>query len=153
MAKFTDSKGDAWDITLDVGTLERLAAEADFDLDAAMEKPESLGAAFTRSPRALGQLLWVLCDEQAKARGLDPRAFGRRLDRPTLDAAADAFFEAAVLFYPRSSAGRAIRGRIPEMLARMDAEIERKTTELLEAEFSATATASPASAGATTPAG
>lgn len=149
MPKFADPAGTEWTITLTVGMLEKLAADADFDLDAWVDKPESLGAAFALSPRALGKVLWVLCEGQARARGLDGTAFGLLLDRPTLDAAAEAFFEAALLFYPRSSAGKAIKGRLPELLSKMDAEIERKANEILDRELSATATGSPGSSAAT----
>lgn len=152
MPKFRDSAGTEWAVSLTVGMLERLAEDADLDLDAWMDKPESLGRTFALAPRTIGRVLWVLCAEEAKARGLDGRAFGMLLDRPTIDAASEAFFEAMVLFYPRSSAGKAIRARLPELLARMDAEIERRTNELLDGELSPTATGSPESSGST-PAG
>jgi hypothetical protein len=42
--RFTDSKGDVWDVALSVGMLERLQADADFDLDALIESPDAMSA-------------------------------------------------------------------------------------------------------------
>lgn len=151
MAKFTDSKGDQWDVSLNVGVLEKLATDADFDLDTLAEKPEAASAVLFKSPRKMAQILWVLCEVQAESRGIDPSAFGFRLDRPTLDRGTEAFLEAFVRFYPRSSAGAAIAGRLPEILKKMDAEIEARVKEHIDGTFSATATGSPESSGLTPP--
>jgi hypothetical protein len=151
--RFTDSKGDVWDVALSVGMLERLQADADFALDALIESPDAMSAKLFKSPRVFAQALWVLCEEQAAARGLDGRGFGMRLDRETLDRATEAFFEAAVLFYPRSSAGKAIKGRLPELFRRMDEETARQANEYMDRVLagvsSATAGDSPASPGLT----
>jgi hypothetical protein len=152
--KFTDKAGNSWELSLDVGMLERLQADADFDLDALIESPDAMSAKLFKSPRVLGQILWVFCEEQARAKGLDGRGFGSLLDRAALDRAADAFFEEAVLFYPRSSAGKAIKGRLPELFRRMDEETERRANEYLDRALASSGTAgdSPASSGLT-PAG
>jgi hypothetical protein len=147
--RFTDSKGDSWEIALTVGMLEKLEVDADFDLDALIEAPDAMSAKLFKSPRVLGQILWVVCEEQAKARGLDGRSFGMRLDRETIDGATEAFFEAAVLFYPRSSAGKAIRGRLPELFRRMDEDTTRRVNEYLDRALDSSGTAgdSPGSSG------
>lgn len=143
MTKFKDAKGREWSLDLTVGMVERVKADADTDLDEILERPDAIGSTLMKSPRRVAQILWAMIADQAATVGVDARDFGFALDRPALDRAADALIEEMVLFYPRSSAGRAIAGRLPEMLARMDREI----AAAVEAELSGTATASPVSAG------
>lgn len=136
MPKFKDKTGEDWSIELDVGMLDKLQTDAGFDIDALQRDASAVGRLIAESPRTLGRILWVLCEEQATTRKIDPRAFGSRLDREALDKATDAFLEAVLLFCPRSSAGRAIKGRIPELLAKMDREIEENTRKMMEKELS-----------------
>jgi hypothetical protein len=153
VAKFKDSAGQEWEIRFTVGDLERVKEDADFDIEGLVARPDGAAAALFQAPRKIAQVLWVLCEDQARALGIDPRAFGRRLDREALDAATNALLEAILLFFPRSSAGRAIQGRLPELLRKMDAEIEAAVAREMERSISSTpATTSPASP-ASTPAG
>lgn len=143
MPKFTDSKGTEWVVTLTVGMIEAIRDDADVNLDSIMTKPEALAETIFAAPKRIVQILWVVCREQAEKLGMDGRAFGFRFDRDTLDRAGEAFLEALVLFYPRSSAGRAIRDQLPALLAKMDREIVTKTQERMRKALSDTATDSP----------
>jgi hypothetical protein len=152
MAKFKDKAGGEWSIDLTVGDVERLKDEADLDIDALAADPRAATALMVLGARPLAHALWVLCQDQAKDRGVSDRDFGFRLDREALDRGCDALLEAFLRFYQRSPAGRAIAAKLPEFLERMNRDIEAETYRQLERELSRTATASPESA-ASTPSG
>jgi hypothetical protein len=152
LTRFTAQAGGRWGVDLTVGLAEKLKADADLDLDELARNPEAVARTFSETPARTAQVLWALCEEEAEKRGVSPHDFGRVLDRPTLDRGLEAFLEEFVLFYPRSSAGRAIRGKLPELLKRMDAEIAERVAAEVDRNLSATATGSPGSS-ASTPAG
>lgn len=142
MTRFKDSKGREWSLSLSVGMVEKVKEDADFDMDELLQKPEAVALVLMRSPKVLAQVLWVMIEDQAKSLGVEPRDFGFSLDRESLDRGADALMEEWILFYPRSSAGKAIAGRWPELRTKMDTDIEREVSAALAKELSGTATGS-----------
>jgi hypothetical protein len=125
--KFLDKEGTEWVLELDVGLIEDIKEQTLIDFDLLLTQPDRLASVFLSEPKKLVEILWVMCEKQATDKKLDPRAFGRRFDRPTLDRAANAIIVAVVNFYPRSSAGRVIAEKLPGLIAKMDRELSEKT--------------------------
>lgn len=128
---FKDSKGREWKLELSVGAIEDMREQCGVDLDKCISNPEQLAELILKEPKKLAEMLWILCEDQAKAAGVEPRDFGRALNRAAIDGATDALIGAVVLFFPRASAGRAISEALPEILAKMDRQISVKTREAL----------------------
>lgn len=116
-----------WDISLSVGLIEDIKEHAKLDLDNVIEKTEELAAIILAQPRKLVEVAYVCCQGQIKVRGLEDREFGRLFDREAVDGLGDALIEAILDFYPRSSAGRAIRESLPRILKEMDEQIYLNT--------------------------
>lgn len=140
MPKFTDSTGRDWIVKLNVGLVEQVKDDADIDLDTLLETPEKFASILSQTPKKLVQILWVLCENQAIDYGVDPKKFGFLFDREVLDRASQAFLEAVLLFYPRSVAGKAVSGKLPQLLAKMDQQIEKEVNERLDKVLSNTVT-------------
>lgn len=145
MPSFTDKNKADWIVELDIGKIEDIQDTNGVDLDMMMVSPERFTELLFASPRKLVSMLYVVCADQIKERKLSPRDFANLMNRETLDSAVNALLEAIIRFYPRSAAGRTMGNRIPQVLAKMDAEIERRTNEHLDKVLSDTATVSPVS--------
>lgn len=120
-----------WNLSLNVGLIEDIKEKSGVDLDLLIQKPEEFSQLLMMQPKKLVELLWCICEEQAKKENIDPRSFGRMFDRTTLDSAGNALIESILDFYPRSSAGRAIRNNLPRILKDMDDQIEMKVNQEL----------------------
>jgi hypothetical protein len=120
-----------WDLSLNVGLIEDIKEKSGVDLDLLIQKPEEFSQLLMVQPKKLVELLWCICEEQAKKHEIDPRTFGRMFNREVLDSAGNALIESILDFYPRSSAGRAIRNNLPRILKQMDDEIETKVNREL----------------------
>lgn len=125
-----------WDLRLNVGLIEDIKEKTEVDLDLLIQKPEEFSQLLMVQPRKLVELLWVICEEQAVKQSITPKEFGRMFDRDTLDSAGNALIESILDFYPRSSAGRAIRKNLPRILKQMDDEIEMKVNDAMDKQFS-----------------
>lgn len=153
MTKNPKSEGDytvtnvpwSWDVELTVGVIEDIKSKADFDLDIITNDPEKLGMALLTNPRKLVEIAYVICEEQIKFRQIDAADFGRLFNRAAIDGFGNALIEAIVDFYPRSSAGRAIREALPGMLQKMDDKIYTDTKKRLSDQLLKSAMNSPAS--------
>lgn len=122
---FKDSSGRDWKLKLNYGLILDVKDQTDLDLDALLSNPKVFAEIILANPKKLIELLWVICEEQAKAYDVTPRDFGRMFDRETLDTSTNALIESIVDFYQRSSAGKVIRNKLPEILRKMDDELEK----------------------------
>lgn len=96
MAKFTDNQNREWTIELDGPLLEAVEDHSGVDLTDLRSDP--LGdLAF--KPRLLVDVIYILCEEQAKAASVNSREFGRHL-RGCLDPAVEALQKAIIDFFP-----------------------------------------------------
>jgi hypothetical protein len=120
-----------WNLSLNVGLIEDIKEKSGVDLDLLIQKPEEFSQLLMVQPKKLVELLWCICEEQAKRHEIDPRTFVRIFDIEVLDSAGNALIESILDFYPRSSAGRAIRNNLPRILKQMDDEIEMKVNREL----------------------
>lgn len=126
MAEFKDKHGSTWTIELDVGLVEDVQNKTTVNLDDMLEKPEEFASLLQKSPRKLVEMLYILCGDQIEERKIPPEEFGRLFNRETLDNATNALLEAIISFYPRASAGNALRKKLPQILAKMDQRIEKE---------------------------
>lgn len=117
---FKDSEGDEWTILLSVGLVEDVKEFAGVDLPLMMKDPKAFSTLMMEDPKRLVMAMYIMLEKQVKDRGLSERQFGKRFDRATLDRCTDAFIDAIIAFYPRGSAGRGLREKLPELLAKMD---------------------------------
>lgn len=140
MAKFKDSKGTEWEFNLDVGLIEDIQEKTSVNLDDIMKNPEELAKTIFLEPRKMVEVLYVCCEKQIEERKLTPRDFGRLFNRDTIDNASNAFIEALMLFYPRSSAGRVIGENMPHIIGKLDRDLEKKMRENLAKVLSDTST-------------
>lgn len=145
MPKFIDTNQREWEIKLNVGLIEDISEQTGIDLDEMMQEKSNMSKLVFASPRKLVEILYVCCQDQITKIPLTPREFASGFNRESLDSASNAFLEALILFYPRTSAGKVLAEEFPQLLAKMDAEITRKTRESLKGAFSATATDLPES--------
>lgn len=133
--QFQDSTGDVWTLELSVGTLIDLKNKIGVDLDGLMQKPESLAETIMQTPAKMGEILYILCEDEIKQRNITPEAFGKRLTRKVIDPATNAFIAAIFLFYPRQSGGVVVVKNLTRILEKMDREMaevtEKRVSEVL----------------------
>lgn len=123
MRTFKDNEGISWIIEILVETVLKIRAE--YDVDLVGLTPKTLGK-LEEDPILLCQIIWALCEEQAKARNIDAEAFARAIGGDPLDAAWDAISGAISDF----SRGRK-RSRWEKVLA-LTARMNEKEDKLLE---------------------
>jgi len=102
MRSFKDSKGRSWNVELTVDSVEmvkqRLAINV---LDIADQESELLSGLIAFPPTC-GAILWVLCEDQAKAAGVSDVDFRRLLNGDAISDGTDALIDEVVSFSPRS---------------------------------------------------
>lgn len=98
MNTFTDGKGRNWEIVIDVAQVKKLRSVLNVDIDAVATKD---GYAKVFSDIVLFiDVIYVLCQNECKARGLTDEDFGKGMVGNPLDGAKNAFMEAVADFFP-----------------------------------------------------
>lgn len=116
MRKFKDSEGREWALSLNIGEAKRVKDALALDL----LDPTSLQQ-LAGDPYLICNVLFVLCEKQAKDAGIDDAAFGRGLAGDSIDEATDAFLAELVDFFPK---------RQREALRNLLAQIQNTQNEL-----------------------
>jgi len=145
MAKFVDADGRPWSVRETVGAIKDVRDEIDVDL--ADIRGETLDR-IAEDPVLLVDVLWLLCQEQAKGKEVSAKQFGESLVGDAIDAAAAALVEAICDFFP--SRRRTLLRKVTEKTAEVrekadrlamakiaDPELERKLTEAMQARMEA----------------
>src|SRR5437868_5352330 len=96
MHEFQDNLQRPWRITLNGWQLRKLKERIDFD---ARDHESILRAA--GDPVLLCNVLFLLCEDQAKAAGISDEDFGTSLGGDAIDAAAEAYLAESVDFFPQ----------------------------------------------------
>lgn len=130
MAKFTDHTGHEWKLLLTYGSAKRVREETGVNLALAGAGAIEWVDALFGDPGKLVGVLWELCAEQARAGNVTADQFGERFDGATLDAAGNALLEAVADFFPRSRIAQALREKLPEVVAKAEAEAVAKIGQL-----------------------
>lgn len=136
IASFKDGTGREWILELSVGLIKKIKKDTGVDFDLFIKDAKRMASIITEEPHKLVECLWVMCEGQATAMSVSPEEFGRLFTRKIIDPAANALLMSVVLFYPRASAGRILAGKMPELLAKMDATITAKTTSQVQSMLS-----------------
>ena len=126
---FTDKIGESWELELNVGLIEDVKEITGVDFDKVLNEPENIATLLFAQPKKLVEVLWVMCKEQADKRNIEPKAFGYRFDRESIDLAANALIGSIISFYPRGLAGRILADQLPEIIEKMDRKIVEKMKE------------------------
>ena len=108
MRTFHDSTGAAWDLSLNVGSLRRIASRTGTALlgaatgaGSASDKEEAWFEALPRQTTDVAlfsETLWALVEGQADSRGVSRDEFEGRMDGDAIRAAMDALSDEIVLF-------------------------------------------------------
>jgi hypothetical protein len=97
MAVFRDAKGRDWTVVVDTTTVKPVRESLQIDLlDTSGRTLERLAD----EPALLVDVLWVLCRDEAKERGVTDIQFGQALVGDSIDAATAALMEAVTDFFP-----------------------------------------------------
>ena len=106
MRQFTDTKDRAWDVELNVRQMKRVRDILGIDLVNVIQAGKD-GAVATdtldrvaNDPILLVDILWVLCEGQAKAAGVTDDDFGSSLAGDSISDATRAFLDELVDFFP-----------------------------------------------------
>jgi hypothetical protein len=143
MAVFKDSKGREWTVTVDTTTVKPVRAATEVDL---LDTSGRMLERLADEPSLLVDVLWVLCSDEAKQRGVSDVQFGQALVGDSIDAATTALMEAVTDFFPsrkrdvlrRASAmADRVRQKGTDMaMAKIDnPELEAKLLATMEAEM------------------
>ena len=106
MRQFTDTKERVWDVELNVRQMKRVRDVLGIDLVNVIQAGKD-GAVATdtldrvaNDPILLVDILWVLCEEQAKSAGVTDADFGSALAGDSISDATRAFLDELVDFFP-----------------------------------------------------
>lgn len=106
MAKFRDAGGKDWTVRVTVGRLQALKDECGIDLRDALKVEGNTVAEALGDPFRAGQLLWVLCGDDAEQAGLTQERFFDLFDGDVYRAAVEAVWAATFDFFHGRSAGQ-----------------------------------------------
>lgn len=96
MATFQDHEGRDWHLELDIPTARRIRKLLHIDV----LNFETCLPKLSADPILLCDVLWVIVEEQAQRHKVTDEQFGVALMGETLEAAADAFVQALIDFFP-----------------------------------------------------
>ena len=135
--RFKDAAGREWDLRFTVATFGVVRRELGVNLGDLL-KPDhgqALGDLFLEDPGKIGSLMYLVCEDQAKGRGVTPEDFAKSLTPDALWSAFDALLAARVDFSPPPMRAALRRG-----LARMAPEMERAANEAVDKALGAEST-------------
>lgn len=122
MKTFTDNTGRTWSIAINVGAVKRVRSGLDVNLLDAVEG--KLIERLVSDPVLLCDVIFVLCQQEAEARGITDEQFGQAMAGDAIDSATSALLEELVDFFPSGK-----RQVLTKALAKLKA-FEAKAIEL-----------------------
>ncbi|WP_439628218.1 hypothetical protein [Gemmata sp.] len=125
-SEFTDASGRAWQVRITLAHVKPLR-EAGFNVSAIGKDVGTFDV--LSDPETFARVLYLLCESQADKAGVSPEEFAAGLDGPTIHAAADALLAAVADFSHSPAVAKAVKERLPAMLA----DAEAKTIQLVNA--------------------
>jgi len=123
MHSFKDTNGTEWAVAVNVATVKRVRQAIKIDL-----LDPKISATLAGDPIALVDTLFVLCEDQAKERGVSDEQFGAAMAGDTIAHAVDALLEEIVDFSrPRERArGKKALKKMREWNDRVQTMLDRK---------------------------
>ena len=122
MHKFKDCEGREWSLQVNVAAARELRDRLDIDL---LDGGQSLQK-LADDPYTAANVLYVLCERQAKAREISDEQFGEALAGDSFEDATTALLEEVIDFFPRRQ-----REAMKKILATL-ATVKGKAVELTE---------------------
>ena len=109
MKTFQDINGEEWSISLTIGEFiridDRLAEE---NMETTLSAPASVMTTLI-DLRRMASFLYIVCEQQAKERGIAPAQFGYLFAGDTISQAKEAFLEEYTNFFPTEAEREKIR--------------------------------------------
>jgi len=153
---FSDNKGRRWEVTLNVRQVKRIRAVLGIDianviaLDKGGAVKVDLIDRIANDPVLLVDVLWVLCEGEAKSAGVTDDDFGSSLAGDSIEHATTAFLDELVDFFPgarrlflKKAVGlaRKYSGELTAVLEKTldDPELERRVRESMNSSASSPA--------------
>ena len=130
MHSFTDTSGRVWNIAINVDAIRRVRSHLKVNLLEAIEG--RLLEQLISDPVLLCDVLFVLVEPEATAKGVSDEDFGRSLGGDVLDQATTALLEELVDFFP--SGRRAVFRKALEKLKTLEQLALATATERLESD-------------------
>jgi hypothetical protein len=131
MPTFRDANGREWSFQITCSDLEPLRERAEFDVAALVEDTGRALQRLQHDYALVARAVWVLCEEQAEARGISEEHFRRGLFGDALGAAQKALMEACAHFFPDPAMRRVfelaiaeIHGKHAERIAKAEAAFQ-----------------------------
>lgn len=154
MATFQDAAGRVWHLRVTVGTLRRVRSLLGLDL-----LDGDLVPRLSADPSALVDVLYCVLKPQADEAGISDEAFAEQLAGDAIDHATEALLAALVDFLPESRRRLLVKARdkfretqaatLRQAEAMLDAIDPEKLARQAAAQFSASASSTPASSAST----
>lgn len=132
--KFTDAAGRDWSLALSIGAAKRVKEHPQTNLDL-LDDPKALDT-LLRNSYLLANVLWLLCEDQAKTANVADKDFGEGLAGDAIEQATNALLEAMVDFFPSSR-----RDPLRQALATMK-EAQAKANKMIQGKLTSPAMAS-----------
>jgi hypothetical protein len=107
--KFKDAENREWTLRITKGRSRAILETCGIDFGQIHDG--QVFVELTTSDENLAQVLWILCEKQAEAKGITPEDFAEALDGDALDTAMEAMVDATILFTRRP-----IRGAVERVI-------------------------------------
>lgn len=132
MSSFTDTQERKWTLEINVSSVRDVKRTLGVDLTHLFDEHCQPLAELLGDPLQLVDVLYVLCQQQAKARGVTDEDFGRGMGGDTLEQAAEAFTEALTDFFPsrRRKLLKTVVDKARAVGAKMEAIMQAKADNL-----------------------
>lgn len=98
MKQFTDAKGNAWSLTINISTVKRCLDLLGINLLEPEKGDPPLLVRFT-DEILLCDIIYCLCKDQADQKGITDEDFGKSLDGESILRASNAFYEELIHFF------------------------------------------------------
>ena len=152
MPKFNDANGREWRIAINVGQIKKVRDLLQLNIYELIEQNFDGLSKLMRDYVKLVDVVFVLCEEQARVAGISDVQFGESLGGQSLNDMSDAFIGALIDFFPDRRMADILRKMVEKTEQTMQKAYERNAAKLdglsvdtLLDSLSATSGSSPAS--------
>ena len=133
MKSFTDNRGEAWDIELNIGAAIRIKSRLEIDVENLVKfgpgnQPEDVSTLekIASDSILLFNIIYTLCENQVKERKLTQEDFAARFDGNAIEAATDALLDEIVNF------SRPAKRKVLSKLRQISKDYQAKAGEQLD---------------------
>lgn len=124
MATFNDRLGRTWQIDLDTDAIRQVRKNHGIAFGEVLANEAKLLDLYGDVEKYV-DVLFDLCEDQARVKEVDTRGFAKGIDGPTLERSRSALYEAIVNFYQPLIAGEVVAGTRKLIEARVDLAKEK----------------------------